>query len=294
MKILSRLKVALVHYDNPRQFDRAVGFWSYAVPEFEVTHFGIGRDSSVRRSEYKSMGFDLIFREDHKCFGRLKRDAVIPAIYYIVDSPASKDHYKIRLRTAPQHDLLLIEQDKLSRFQHLNIPTRRLGYCVNDEFFKDYELEKDVDICFHARPIDQRRKDMHQWLTEFCSQQGYKYMGGKRSKLDYPYSFNRAKISVNTIYNSSCRNHRVFDVMASRSCLVTDTLPMVSGEKREPGEHYVEFGNWEQLADVLTTLMANGKWREIADRSYELVRQYHTWATRAQELRQIIFEEFKI
>ena len=294
MRTSSRLKVALIHYDNPRQFERAVGFWAYDVPEFEVTHFGVGRVGATRRSKYKDMGFDLIFREDHKCYGKLKRDALIPTIYYIVDSPASKSHYKKRLQVAPQHDLLLIEQDKLSRFRHLNIPMRRLGYCVNDQFFRDYELDKDVDICFHARPIDQRRIHMHHWLAGFCSRHGYKYMGGKRGRLDYPHSFNRSKVSVNTIHNPACRNHRVFDVMASRSCLVTDILPMVSGEKRESGEHYIEFGSWEQLADVLTTLMSNGKWQEIADRSYELVRKYHTWKIRAKELRQIIFEEFKI
>jgi hypothetical protein len=287
---LKPLRVALLHYDNPRQFDRAVGIWSYDVPEFEVTHYGMQPFFRIRRSDFAGK-HDIIIREDHRCYGILAHDSKIPLCYYVVDSPASDDHYQKRRQVAALgHDLILVEQDRLERFEKLKAKVYRCGYCVNDRFYRDYGLEKTVDVSMFYRPISPERGKLDRWLKEFCTKRNYVYERGKRMGESYPKGFNRSKISINLGYNPNCRPHRVFDVMACRGCLVTNPLPDVSGEIREAGTHYLEFENYDHLGQIIDDLLASGRWREISDAAYKLVQERHTWRVRAGELRQILSE----
>ncbi len=287
------LRVALIHFDNPRQYNRAVGFWSYDVPEFEVTNFGVQRQSALRRSQF-AREYDVIIREDHKNYGTIANDAKIPYCYYVVDTPASEEKYKQRCRIAPECDLILVEQDRLERFAHLGPQVRRFGYCVNENFFKDYGLEKDIDVGMYYRPISKDRVKLDRWLAGFCKDRGYVYDSGKRRGVDYPRSFNRARISINLGFNEHCRPHRVLDVMACRSCLVTNPLPEVSGEVREAGRHYFEFEDYDHLGRIIDKLLESGLWQAVANEAYELVMAQHTWRIRAGELRQTLAEVFGV
>lgn len=284
--------MALVHFNNPRQYQRAVGFWAYNVPEFEVTHYGTRKEFTWHRSQFAGV-HDIIIREDYKCYGEIINDADVPLCYYSVDSPASQDHYERRCRVAQGSDLILVEQDRLERFAHLGSEVRRFGYCVNDKFFRDYGLPKttDVGMYFIMRPPERVR--LNDWLTKFCGKRGYIYRSGKRIPDDsYPRAFNETKININLGANEHCRPHRVFDAMACRSCLVTNPLPAVSGEVREANSHYLEFEDHNHLGRIIDNLLASGRWKDIANASYDLVMKHHTWQTRAGELRQTFNEVF--
>ena len=288
------LRIALIHYDTSRQFDRMTGFWAYEVPEFEFAHFGVSEHAELRRSQF-ARDFDIIVREDHRNYGRVVNDAPIPLAYYVVDSTASEGHYQTRCTHAARADLILVEHDRLKRFEHLGPPVRRFGYCVNDRLFHDYGLEKTVDVGMYANPTPARDRLMA-WLRDFCERQGYTFDGGRRAdRLVYAHGFNQTRLSINLSQTPTNRPHRVFDAMACRTCLVTSRLPKVSGEAREAGEHYVEFDlyGWaDDLGGIVDGLLATGGWRGIADAAHDLVHERHTWAVRAGELRQTFFEEF--
>ncbi len=284
------LRIALVHADNPRQYNRMVGFWAYEVPEFEVTHIGVKGRFRYNLSEFSD--FDVIVREDHRTHGEFARDANVPIAYYVVDSTLSGDHYKSRQGPAKEADLILVEHDRLSRFGGLGPPVRRFGYCVNDKLFHDYHLEKTVDVGMYCRIKDApARRKLIYWLQEFCDKQGYGFAAGKRVQVKYAQAFNQTRISVNLSRTVTNRPHRVFDAMACRTCLVTSSLPPVSGEVREKGVHYDEFTDSEHLGGLIDELLSSGCWEGLADQGHELVHKQHTWAIRARELRQVFAEE---
>ena len=288
------LRIALIHADNPHQYTRAVGFWSYEVPEFEVHHCGTKRDFTMRRSQFE--GYDIILREDHACYGEIINDADIPLCYYVVDTPAMIEKYRLRCKVAVGCDLILVEQDRLERFEHLGAEVRRFGYCINDRLYYDYGMEKSIDIINYYIRRDQPRNELNLWLLKFCRERGYSYQSGKRLRMDYPHGMNQARITINLSYNENCRPHRIFDAMGTRSCVVTSTLPDVSGEYRKAGLHYEEFGfiDWAGLAETIEHLLESGRWETIANDAHEMVMKHHTWSVRAKELRETFNEVFGI
>lgn len=297
---MNPLRVALIHYDNPRQYDRMVGYWSYAVPEFAVTHFGVAPGRQVyRRAEYARAGFDAIVWEDHKTRGTWADDAAIPLIYHVVDSTLSASHLEDRRHHGAQADLILVDHDRLERLGGLGVPVRRWGYCVNDRLFRDYGEEKTIDVAFHCRTKGSAmRAALRNWLAVYCARMGYTYASGDRDREEYARAFNRAKVAVNLTRTPQNRPHRVLDALACRTCLLSSKLPHVSGEERVQGVHYVE---WDASGEALGAnelgawverLLGSGEWQALADNGYELVHRAHTWAVRAGELRQILSEEF--
>jgi spore maturation protein CgeB len=116
---------------------------------------------------------------------------------------------------------------------------------------------------------------------------------GKREGVEYAMALSGAKINVSLARTATNRPHRTFDVMASRSCLLTSALPVISGEEREAGVHYAEFYDADSAMDAIAILLDSHEWCDFAEAGYALVREKHTWAVRATELRQIFYEVFK-
>jgi glycosyltransferase involved in cell wall biosynthesis len=272
---------------------RMVGYWSYGVPEFTWDHLPVwktGEPISMKGGQKK---YDLVFVEDGTW--PIWKDRCLPVVYHVVDSTLSRGcHFEPRLELAKQCDLVLIEHDRLERFAEAGRPVRRWAYCVNDDLFKDYGLEKAVDVCSHFNSgggHDGGRKELGRDLGKWCKEKGYVYRGGCVGGREYAKSFNAAKISANWPRWPENRPHRVLDVMACRSCLLTGPIPDVSGEEREEGRDYVEVPTVADFYPRADELLRSGRWKEIADNGYELVQERHTWAVRAGELRQILSEE---
>ncbi len=278
---MKKIRVALVHINKPTGWNRIVGWWSYPVPQFEVTHFGVPKRFVLTQEDFK--GHDLVFQEDHKTHGKFE-GLTIPRVYHVVDSTLAKGNYKGRCEHAKGADLILVDHDRLERFTHLGPPVRRFGYCVNDKLFYDRKLPKDIDVSYHCRGWFPERRKLGEILREFCAAEGYSYATGKRLNVEYAKAFGRSKISVNLPINEFNRSHRTFDVMGSRACLSTKRLVSVSYELRRPCDHYVEWDTYDEMFAQIKYLVESGEWETIADAAYELVLAEHTWAVRAEQL----------
>lgn len=269
-----------------------MGFWSYPVPEFEWEHFSFGKNFSIKPADYRAKGYDLIFMEDGGNWGNFYGSGGCPVVYHAIDSTLSDEHhYSPRFVQAQKADLILVEHDRLFRFNGGGVPTYQFRYCVNDLIFRDWKLPKDIDVAFHcnsghAMP-DTTRSNIRNTLHEICKKHGLSYSSGTLGVGEYARRLNRAKIVVNwprTPYN---RPHRVYDAMASRACLLTGPLPAVGGEAIASGVHYSAFENVEQLETLILFMLQNNNWMKMGEKGYQWATQQN-WATRARELRNIL------
>lgn len=286
--LMKPLRVALIHRDSPRSTNRdVIGWWSYPVPEFQVTHHPVRKYFRLNKS-YFAPHYDLIVLEDGKISGVIKRDADIPLAYVIADSTLSEKHYQLRYQQARQNaDILLVDWDKLDRFKDLRLPIKRFSFATNDHFF--CPRKKTIDIGFFCHPTPERKR-LAERLHNFSRHNGYSFAYGVRMGEDYAAAIGSAKININLGRNPQTRSNRIFDVFLSKSCLVCDPLPAVSDEPRKLNEHYLQFRSWEELEGLLDELLTNSSWRVFADAAYELGKRYHTWGQRAKELREFLDE----
>ena len=161
------IRVALVHRNSPRLFNRMVGWWSYEVPQFTWHHcpvrlkkpFTVDKDGLAENH-------DIIVYEDGKIGGTFTGSADIPICYAVVDSTLSEAHYQHRLQQADQCDLILLDWDRLERFEKPGLPpVERFNYCVNDKLFYP-RGEKDIDIGSFQHTTPERR-EVDDWLRTF-------------------------------------------------------------------------------------------------------------------------------
>lgn len=293
------LHVALVVKNKPaayRREDRQMGQWSYPVNEFTWEHFSLGKNFQCDTRPFKRQGFDLLFLEDGGNYGDFTHRA-LPIVYYAIDSTLSEDHhYTPRFIQAQKSDLILVDHDRLERFEGI-VPVRRWPYSINDRVFRDWCLPKEVDVAFHcnsghAMP-DHTRSVIRTQLHELCSEHGFIYASGMRGLEDYARALNRAKIVVNWARTPTNRPHRVYDALASRACLITSKLPEVSGETFVNGMELIEVKTPDTLMRVIPILLKSRDWEGIAERGYRWAMT-QTWANRAKELRAILKQVFKI
>jgi spore maturation protein CgeB len=285
------MKLAVVWY-NKRGDDwpgpkRRYGQFSYAVPEFEW-------DPIPRHKHWeldtKELAVDAIWQEDNKCHGEFIRTDDTPVIYWVLDTNISYSAYKQRCAEGSKRDLILVDNDRLDRFEHLGVPVRRFPFCVNDRIFKDYGLERKWDVGFYCSPTYVTRAQLRIELQEFCKRRGYSFHYELGDIETYARNMNQTRICVNLHKVIWMRNHRVFDTMACRSCLLTDPVPEME-ERRVAGKHYVEWAGYDDLTRTIDRLLETGDWEYHADQGYGLVQKYHTWAIRAGELQQMLAEE---
>ena len=111
---------------------------------------------------------------------------------------------------------------------------------------------------------------------------------------DYAAAIGSARVVIHKAHVEHARSWRVFDVMASRGCLLSSPLPTVDGDGIEKGVHYSEYTSLDALEGELERLLISNAWAEMADMGYQHVLAHHTWATRARELREILRKELGI
>lgn len=281
------LKVALVHANHPRLMEsRMVGIWSYDVPEFETTHWPVEISQVLYKDDFTA--YDLIFCEDSRVSIEWRGEGC-PVVYYVVDSALSDHHYNVRLHNAQNTDLILVDWDRLDRFTQIGVPVRRLSHCVNDRFFGKFYGEKSTDVGFFFNTTPERMA-LDVYLRKFCKVEGFSYQSGKRAGKAYAKSLARCKINVNLHRHPSVRAHRVFDAMASHTCLLTDSFPRISDERRCSAGFSV-FTDPKHLTESIKEKLTDGTWLSWANIGYDQIQQHHTWEVRAQQLRGIINRE---
>jgi hypothetical protein len=285
------MKVALVVKSSDstqEREERNMGYWSYPVKEFQWCHFVFGGKVAyaTEMNEY-----DVIVQEDAgpRFYKHLKK----PVVYIAIDSSLSDDHLESRLERARHADLILVDHDRLSRFDSLKLPVRRLNYCVNDWLMKDYGEERTVDVSFHCSSTHER-KVIRALLGSYCQYMDLRFRSGVMHPVKYAQAMARSKIVVNWPRVPSNRPHRVFDAMACGACLVTGPLPDVDGDQRVRGRDYIEVEKLEDIPAAVGALLDSGEWRTVGQSGRNMVAKYHTWAVRAKQLRSILQEELNL
>jgi hypothetical protein len=300
---MNPLKVALIikNSDAPKQREnRNMGYFSYPVDEFEWQHFWFPKNATVDLNDFRE--FDLVFHEDTTNGAQYKRLGTVPLVFLDIDSTLSEVHLHKRRILGYQADLILVDHAPLENFSEGRGKVRRLGYCVNDLVFKDYGLSKSVDLSFHCstggsknHPGAKERKAIRALLDTYAMQKTLRYRSGVLGLQDYARAFNESKVCVNWPRTRINRPHRVFDVMAARSCLLTGKIPAVDGDGLEAGVHYIEFGNQRDMIERLDWLFEDGeRIEQITNAGHQHVMNNHTWRHCAKRLRKILSEELGI
>lgn len=316
------LHVALVHRASwYRQEPRIDGQFAYPVPEFTWEHFNVGKEFVFNVNDLK--GFDLVWWDDGKfrkprfvpAPGVCKRR--IPVAYYVLYPTLAEHIYNTKLEYARRNaDLVLLDHDRLKRWNGQPFVARRCAYSVNDKLYYDRGYERDHDVGFyciwHMAP---ERPALDAWLESFCKRKGWVY-GSNRGhplKMEYADRLARCKVVVHMNRTSQTRPPRIFDVSASRAALCSSPMPDVSGEKWAPDETYVPFTtppvygysqkpvsltytdkDCQGLIAALEWLLDAGHWGKVAENAYQYVMKHHTWAARATELRRTLSEVFPL
>lgn len=280
------LDIVVVRRDrNGPLLGRNAGWWSYEVPEFIVRDypvqkwFWLSRDKLAKRH-------DIIHYEDAKAWGTFPGTAGVPVCYHVVDSTLSVDHYIWRRNKAKEvANLVLLDWDRADRWEDLGVPVRRLAYCVNDKRFYDRGLERALDVTMMCgmRQVPMRSV-LRESLREVCERRGWRCRLQGAARDEYAELFNRGRVTVNWNCNPQTRSHRVMDAMAARTCLVSDPLPAVDGERFVDGVHYAACDDPLRIEEVIADLLETGRWQEIADAGHDYVMREHTWAVRAGQL----------
>lgn len=285
------LKVALLIRDHPfykARETRWCGFFSYPVDEFDWQHVIVTPGAKMDRSTLTD--FDVIVTEDETECSFTHQGP--PVVFLTWDGSLSPERYQTRRGQAAMSDLVLVEHDHLERYRCVGKPVRRLLFAVNDWLFKDYGLEKTVEVSFNSKLKNRPdRVALDLFLQELCETAGWRYgQGFIDRQVGYAQALNQSKIVVNLSKSPYNRNFRFFDTMASRACLLSSPLPYVEGDSAEVGTHWREWASSAQLAGQLASLLQHGAWERVAEAGYTLMRSYR-WSLRAAELRVILNQE---
>ena len=289
------LRVLVLTHNSPvalRRDDRPVGFWSYAVPDFEWDIRYAGKNAFI---DTHMTGYDLIWEEDGASFPQYRRGG-LPIVSYIVDSTLSyENHFLPRLKQSYQADLVLVDHDQLNRF-HGNRSVRRMLHCVNDRVFKDWQRKKTVDVAFHCGSRDcEPRKETRRRLHDICKANNWIYTSGVRDLIVYAQAMNSARIVVNVPRRDGNRPHRVFDALACWTCLMTQGMHVGEAFGSLQFAHdFLQWQEYDQLEDLLEKFLRNNDWKVIADAGFLKVQREHTWAIRAVELRHLLNVELHL
>lgn len=294
------IKIALIckNENSKRRDNRAMGYFSYAVPEFTWEHFTPGKNFNIDLDDLKADGYDLVFHEDYP-YGSYIGDS-IPVIFLAIDSTLSHEHYEVRRKQSLSADLTLVDHDNPKRFKD----AIQFPYCVNDKIFYKDERQRNVDIVFHcsssAHTGNEERKRIRQLLHEFTKKHGWVYKSGILDLPDYANSFRSAKIVINQSRTPLNRPHRIFDAMACGAMVLTNKIPYLESDIIRPYFEYEYFENDEMLEQTLNSLLWTPKfsggyfYESIANDGYNVIMQNHTWSIRAKQLREIINKEFNL
>lgn len=268
------------------------GWWTYEVPEFTWTLYPAKDIDVFYRDQLAQRGHQAIIYEDWQWSGVIG-PPVIPLVYVIVDSNTSEKRLIwYRKNAAGQgSDLILLDQDNPKRFRDI-APARRWAYGVNEQVWYPPET-KSIDVGYFCVTTPERAA-LARWLDGFAKEHP-EYVMRRSSQLDMPQYIEvvrQSKLVIHLPTEPQCRTHRVFDVLASGGCLLTAPWATISGDDFEPGTHYVEWRDYDELGAQIVHLLETGEWQQIARQGREHVLSHHTWAHRARELRTILGEVF--
>ena len=314
------LRVALVHRGQAYRYTRVDGQFAYPVPEFTWEHVEVHKSvQNLDINEWRGT-YDLVWLDPGK-YSYLNILSPRPAahkvksIYWSLYPTLTQGHLnKEQARAQWNANLVLLDHDNEKRWEGLGVPIRRLAYSVNERYYYDRGLERDIDVNFACyREYSYERQALDVWLRGYCEGRGWTYESGSGYAGDeYAVAIARSKVMVHILRMPQTRPPRMFDTAASGTAMLSNTMPVVSGEHFEPHQMYSIFNTPFSVACAnerhppqmimddtvcaeiiagLEWLLTGDNWRGVAENAKEYVLSCHTWQYRATELRQIVHEE---
>lgn len=320
------IRILLAHRDEwYRGIPRIDGQFAYPVPQFEWSHLTLNKafDVDLFKLPWKA---DILFLDDGKYKSYSQFSPLLPhgtyqvpqVVMYALYPTLSAGHYRRRLERARHNaDLVLIDHDDLGRWEcDSGLNVRRLAYSVNERYYRDRGYRRDIDVGFYCiYGFNKERPALDVWLDDFCKRKGYVYESthGKSVGVRYADLLARTKVVVHLNRTPTTRPPRIFDCAASGTALLSNPMPLVSGEYWGINEHYCAFNRpysldyaeytdsdisaygdcyCEEVIAGLEWLLDRGHWEEIAARAKQYVLACHTWERRAQELYGILLDTF--
>ncbi len=312
------LHVALCYRPTWYRKARIDGQFAYPVPEFTWTAHHLNKTFRVGLAGLKA---DAVFWDEGKhgrtsAFFPAKGHRRTPVMYYSLYPTLARHIFQDRVaRAKRQADLVLLDHDAVKRWQREGLKARRLAYSVNENYYFDDGGKRHVDVGFYCVwCYNPARPAMDAWLEDICKRKGWQYATTRGRNVGESYAglLRRTKVVVHLNRTNRTRPPRIFDCAASGTALLSNPMPAVTGEQWISGQHYVAFqdphdtyteplgagargpftdGECEEVIQGLEWLLDQGHWEEVAANAKKYVLANHTWATRAKQLRAIIYEE---
>jgi len=315
------IRALLVHKNDwYRGEARIDGFFQYPVPEFTWDHFEVSKGFRLNLHDHR--GYDIIFWDDGKYTSYAGFTPIVPHTTYKVPQVCmyalyptlTGSHFNTRVRRARKNaDIVLIDHDVVETWKKATgLPCFRMAYCTNEKYYMPGD--KDIDVGFYyVLGWNKERVAMDRWLQRFCSIRGWVYHStdGKSVGEDYRGLLSRTRVVVHMNRTMKTRPPRIFDASISGCAVLSNPMPVVSGENwdgkyasfRWPNsEEYRQFDKAEipvytnqdcgQVARELESLIGEGGYLEIAQRAREYTLRFHTWKVRAVQLRETICAAF--
>jgi glycosyl transferase family 1 len=299
---LKPLNIAVIvkNANSTKRDNRAMGYFSYDVPEFTWEFILPGKRFNINWRKFKGeRQFDLVFHEDYPYGNIIGLD--IPYVFLSIDSTLSEAHYKDRLRQTSHADLVLVDHDNLNRFNVKHCNVYQFPYCVNNRVFYKSDDIRTTDIAYHCSSsahagIDERKR-IRKLLSELSLKYNWNYKSGILPLEQYAESFRSSKIVVNQSRTPTNRPHRIFDAMACGAMVLSSRIPYIKEDKLTMYDDDVlkQFGSDYYLENELTNFLSTPyALNHVANNGYNIIMNNHTWAIRARQLREIINKEFEI
>jgi hypothetical protein len=239
----------------------------------------------------------------------------VPIVSQVLYPTLNESTYRDRLRRANTHaDAVFIDHDRLERWQEFPRPARRLAYSVNEYYYRDQGLIRDIDVGFYyVTGFSKERPALDEWLEGFCKRKGYRYRStkGKNARTRYAQLLARTKVVVHLNRTPYTRPPRIFDAAASGAAFLGNPVPQVSGEYWGYETHYAPFVSpfsteykpfesspkyddhlCRHIRAGLARLLDRGHWEEVAHNAKQYVMSCHLWRHRAVELRGMLLDIF--
>ena len=155
---------------------------------------------------------------------------------------------------------------------------------ANQFYFKDYELEKDIDVSF----CGQNYGDRMEWLDGLkVDRYGKGQPNGMVEFKDLAKIYNRSKICINFSKGSDGRMQikcRPFEVTASKSMLLCEYVEGIE-DYFEIDKEIVCFKTKDELKEKIEYYLEHEDEREaIATAGYERTLEDHLWKNRFKKI----------
>ena len=267
------MRLALVF--NMNRSDTVGVYFERACRELGWTaeRFGVDRLAHVPR------GFDAYVRIDHgDDYEAAWPDALRPRLFFVSDTHLKHSWRKIR-RAAASYDVMCCAQSWAAS----SLPNGAwVPFACDPALHGPRPSAKTLDLAFVGTDGAVPRKFYLQALRERYPNSAI----GPAPHTEMSRLYSSAKIGFNySIANEV--NMRVFEVLASRTCLVTNLLPPqeLSLLGLNDGEHLVMFRHADELIPTIDRLLQDAGARErIAQAGHDAVVSRHTYAHRLQQI----------